>query len=422
MSTTTTDSIEQTARAAREASRVVAALDADTKNRVLRTLADGIESNADAILAANKADMDAALEAGVDEPKRRRLALTQDSIKQLAEGLRQIASMDDPVGQVSRAWDVPSGLKVERVRTPLGVIAMIYEARPGVTVDAFALCFKAGNACLLKGGREATTSNQALAALAHAALRQHGAPEAALSLITSSDRDEMRRMLTLSDDIDLVIPRGGERLIRFVHEHSRIPTVQHFEGVCHIFVDASADLAKAVEIVATAKTSNPATCNTVECVLVHTSGAERFVPTLVEKCAAMGVEIRGDERFCAHAGEHGGASKPASEDDFGTEFLDLILAAGRRFDRRGDRAHRRHGSDHTESILTQRRRERRAVPPRGHQLVRDGERLDPVQRRVPAGARRRDRDLDQQGPLVRPDGPRRPHHRTVRRDGRGPGR
>ena len=354
MSTTTTDSIEQTARAAREASRVVAALDADTKNRVLRTLADGIESNADAILAANKADMDAALEAGVDEPKRRRLALTQDSIKQLAEGLRQIASMDDPVGQVSRAWDVPSGLKVERVRTPLGVIAMIYEARPGVTVDAFALCFKAGNACLLKGGREATTSNQALAALAHAALRQHGAPEAALSLITSSDRDEMRRMLTLSDDIDLVIPRGGERLIRFVHEHSRIPTVQHFEGVCHIFVDASADLAKAVEIVATAKTSNPATCNTVECVLVHTSIAERFVPTLVEKCVSMGVEIRGDERFCAHAGEHGGASlKPASEDDFGTEFLDLILAA-KVVDSIDDAiAHiAQHGSDHTESILT----------------------------------------------------------------------
>jgi glutamate-5-semialdehyde dehydrogenase len=234
--------IEATARAAKAASRAIATLDSETKNRVLRTLADGIESNATAVLAANAADMEAALEAGVDEPKRRRLALTEDSIKQLAEGLRQIASMDDPVGLVSKSWEVPSGLQVERVRTPLGVIAMIYEARPGVTVDAFALCFKAGNACLLKGGREATKSNQALAALAHAALRQHGAPEAALSLITTRDRDEIRHMLTLSDDIDLVIPRGGERLIRFVHEHSRIPTVQHFEGVCHIFVDESADL------------------------------------------------------------------------------------------------------------------------------------------------------------------------------------
>ena len=352
--TTGTMSIESTVRGTKEASRRVGRLDRETKDRVLRTLADGIGSHAGAILAANAADMESARTSGVGEAKLRRLVLTREGLAQLSEGLRQIASMDDPVGQVSRAWDVPSGLHVERVRTPLGVIAMIYEARPGVTVDAFALCFKAGNACLLKGGREATKSNQALAALAHAALRQHGVPESALSLITSSDRDEMKRMLTLSDDIDLVIPRGGERLIRFVHEHSRIPTVQHFEGVCHIFVDQSADPEKAVEIVATAKTSNPATCNTVECVLVHAAIAEKFVPGLVEECSALGVEIRGDERFCAHAGGGGGgALKHAGPEDFGTEFLDLILAA-RVVDSIDDAiAHiALHGSDHTEAILT----------------------------------------------------------------------
>ena len=267
------------------------------------------------------------------------------------EGVRQIASMDDPVNQTSAEWDVPSGLRVERVRTPLGVIAMIYEARPGVTIDAFALCFKAGNACLLKGGREATRSNEALAALAHAALRQHGAPEEALSLVTTTDRDEVRRMLTLSDDIDLVIPRGGENLIRFVHEHSRIPTVQHFKGVCHIFVDESADPDDAAEIVATAKTSNPATCNTVECVLVHAEAAGEFVPRLLERCAALGVEVRGDEAFRAHA--DGRAVAEASDEDWGTEYLDLILAA--RVVRSIDEAIEhiaRFGSDHTEAILT----------------------------------------------------------------------
>lgn len=342
--------IEASARAAREAGRAVARLSSETKDRVLRTLADGIAAQADLILEANAADVEAAREAGVGEAKIRRLVLTRESLGQLADGLRQIAAMDDPVRKVTRSWDVESGLKVERVRTPLGVIAMIYEARPGVTVDAFALCFKSGNACLLKGGREANKSNQALAALAHAALRQHGAPETALTLITTRDRDEIRHMLTLSDDIDLVIPRGGENLIRFVHEHSRIPTVQHFEGVCHIFVDESADLDDAVDLVVTAKTSNPATCNTVECVLVHGAVADRFAPALAARCAELGVEIRGDERFCAHAGS---GVTPATDADWGTEFLDLILAA-RVVDSIDDAiAHiERFGSDHTESILT----------------------------------------------------------------------
>lgn len=344
--------IEQTARAARDAARLVARLDSATKDAVLRTLADAIERETPALLKANARDMDAARASGTTGAKLRRLELTGESLAQIAEGVRQIAAMPDPVNLVSRSWDVPSGLHVERVRAPLGVIAMIYEARPGVTIDAFALCFKAGNACLLKGGREANASNAALESLARDALDKHGAPPEAVTLLTTSDRDEIRTLLSLSDDIDLVIPRGGESLIRFVHEHSRIPTVQHFRGVCHTYVDASADADDAADIVATAKTSSPATCNTVECVLVHEAAAEAFVPALVERCAALGVEIRADERFASLAG---GAAcvRPAADSDWGAEFLDLILAARVVPSIDDAIAHiAAHGTDHTESILT----------------------------------------------------------------------
>lgn len=344
--------IEQTARAARDASRLVARLDTATKNEVLRTLAYSIERETPALLEANARDMDAVSASGTTDARLRRLELTGESLTQIAAGVRQIAAMPDPVNRVGRSWDVPSGLHVERVRAPLGVIAMIYEARPGVTIDAFALCFKAGNACLLKGGREANASNTALESLARDALARHGAPPEAVTLLTTSDRDEIRALLSLSDDIDLVIPRGGESLIRFVHEHSRIPTVQHFRGVCHIYVDASADPGEAADIVATAKTSSPATCNTVECVLVHEAAAEIFVPALVERCAALGVEIRADERFASLAGD-AACVRPAADSDWGAEFLDLILAARVVPSIDDAIAHiAAHGTDHTESILT----------------------------------------------------------------------
>ncbi len=342
--------IEETARRAREASRLLAKLPGATKDAVLRTLADSIDAERANLRGANAADLDAARAAGLSGAKLRRLELTDASLAQMAEGVRQIAAMQDPVNRVSRSWDVPvSGLHVERVRTPLGVIAMIYEARPGVTVDAFALCFKSGNACLLKGGREAARSNGALVALAHGALAAHGVPTDALALITTSDRDEIRRMLTLSDLIDLVIPRGGESLIRFVHDHSRIPTVQHFHGVCHIFVDATADAEDAADLCATAKTSAPATCNALECVLVHRTIAPRFAPLFAERCGRDGVEVRADDRFRALAP----GCAAATDADWGTEFLDLIVAV-RVVDSMDEAiAHiARHGSNHTESILT----------------------------------------------------------------------
>lgn len=351
--TQTTRSIQDTARAARTASRAVADMPGDVRNQVLQDLAERIDANRAELLEANALDMREAEAAGVDTPKLRRLELSDAGLSQLCDGLRQIAALPDPVGAVTQSYKVPSGLDVEKVRTPLGVIAMIYEARPGVTIDAFALCFKSGNACLLKGGKEAANSNAALAELAKASLRSQGAPEDAIQVITSSSRDELREMLTLSEDIDLVIPRGGEALIRFVHEHSRIPTIQHFKGVCHVYVDRQADLDKAIEIVVTGKTSAPATCNTTECVLIHRDIADQFVPRLAKRCAEAGVEIRGDEGVRERAGGQDHV-KSATDTDWGSEYLDLILAA-KVVDSMDDAvAHiAAHTSDHTEAIVTE---------------------------------------------------------------------
>lgn len=345
--------VAEAATRCKHASRSLAFLGSATKDAVLRTLAGDIREQTASILAANARDMSAARQADIGDAKLRRLELTEASLAQIAQGLEQIASMPDPIGRATRDDTVPSGLRVRKIRTPLGVVAMIYEARPGVTVDAFALCFKAGNACLLKGGREAAHSNAELWRLAQRALHQHGCPASAIELVTTSDREELKQMLTLTESIDLVIPRGGETLIRFVHEHARVPTIQHFQGVCHVYVDASADLDRAIEIVATGKTSAPATCNTTECVLVHEAVASRFVPALADRAARDGFEIRGDEGFLGLAG--GAPSvKPAADDDFGREFLDLILAA-RVVTSLDDAVEHigRFGSDHTEAIVAE---------------------------------------------------------------------
>jgi glutamate-5-semialdehyde dehydrogenase len=267
----------------------------------------------------------------------------------MVDGLRQVAALPDPVGRVTSEYRVASGLRVQRVRVPLGVILMIYEARPNVTIDAFALCFKAGNACILKGGKDALHSNTALAELVQRLLVGHGVVAEAVSLITSSDREEMREMLQLHGLIDLVIPRGGTELIQFVHEHSRIPMVQHFKGVCHVFVDESADLERAIEICVTAKTSAPAACNALEAVLVHQSIAQRFVPRLVDRLTRDGVEVRGDPHVCALAA----AAVPAETDDWGREFLDLICAVRVVPDIDAAIEHiQRYGSNHTDAILS----------------------------------------------------------------------
>ncbi len=335
--------------AAHEASRRLATLPTDAKNAFLHALAAAIRAGIPAILEANGVDLDAARKSGLAPSKVQRLGLTGESISRLCDGLSQVASLPDPVGQVTRETTVPSGLRVRKVRVPLGVICMIYEARPAVTIDAFALCFTSGNACLLKGGREAFATSSALAAIAHAALAAHSLPRAALTLVNTSDRDELKSLLQLDDLIDLVIPRGGEDLIRFVAANSRIPTIQHFKGVCHIYVDESADVSRAIDLCVSAKTSAPATCNAAECVLVHRAVAPSFLPMLDKAMKAAGVECRADTKTLSLMP----SAIAAADSDFGREFLDLILAVkvvenvGEAIDHI-----RRYGSRHTESILS----------------------------------------------------------------------
>lgn len=345
------------AREAREASRVIASLPTDAKNSVLLRLAERIESAREVVLAANALDVAAAESSGLSKPKLARLSLTPASIQQLAASLRQVAALPDPVGLVTRAYDVPSGLHVQKVRSPLGVVLMIYESRPGVTIDAFALCFKAGNACILKGGREAARSNEALARLAREVLHEAGLPTAAMQSVCDLSRELLQELLHQDQYIDLCIPRGGPELIRFVHEHSTIPTVQHYHGVCHVYVHADADPDMAERICVSAKTSAPATCNAAECVLVHESLAETFLPRLLGAFARAGVEVRAGERVRGALGEERLRALPsvraAGPGDFGREFLDLVVAVELVGSLEEAIQHiQRHGSNHTEAIVT----------------------------------------------------------------------
>jgi glutamate-5-semialdehyde dehydrogenase len=342
--------LETSARAAREASRVVATLETRVKNALIADVADAVFARREELLAANAADCEAARQAGLPAAKLQRLVLSAASVEQVVKGLRQVAALPDPVGEVTREYGVPSGLKVRKVRTPLGVIAMIYEARPAVTVEAFALCFKAGNACILKGGKEAARSNALLAGIVRERLRFAGLPEHAITSVSTLDREGLRELLSFDQFIDLVIPRGGTDLIRFVAQHSRIPTIQHYQGVCHLFVDAEADLEMALKLAITGKTSAPATCNATECVLVHRAIAERFVPKLVAGFVAAGVEVRGDDEVRRLGGP---GVRAAAADDFGREFLDLIAAVRVVADLDAAVAHiERFGSNHTEAIVT----------------------------------------------------------------------
>ncbi len=341
--------VEGIARAARGAARVVGGLPSAVKNQVLAGLAQDLRGRREEVLAANAQDLAAAADAGQSGPKLQRLGLTSAGIDRLAAGLEQVAALPDPVGAVTADRTVASGLRVRKVRTPLGVIAMIYEARPGVTLDAFALCFKAGNACILKGGREAAQTNRVLLVLAHGALAASGAPREAVSLLDTSDRGLIGHLLRLTEHIDLAIPRGGVELIRFVHENARVPTLLHFQGVCHVYVDRAADLEMAERICLLGKTSAPATCNATECVLVHQDVAAAFVPRLVRALSGAGVEVRGDGRVRALSP---GVAQ-AQENDFGCEFLDLIVAM-RVVDSLDDAVRHidQYGSDHTEAIVT----------------------------------------------------------------------
>src|SRR5690554_3117438 len=268
--------IRQLALDCREAAHAVARLPTDAKDAMLRDMADQLLADAPAILAANAQDMGAARAKGVGEAMLDRLRLDEARLAGVADALREVADLPDPVGQVTRRDVRPNGISVERVRMPLGVVAMIYEARPNVTADAAALCLKAGNGVILRGGSEAIASNTAIAASLHRALEAAGVPAAALTLVVDLRRETMLALLQLSDIVDLAIPRGGEGLIRFVTEHARVPVIKHYKGVCHLYVDADADLELALGLLVDGKVSRPSACNAIETLLVHADVAEDF--------------------------------------------------------------------------------------------------------------------------------------------------
>jgi glutamate-5-semialdehyde dehydrogenase len=342
-------SVRDLAAGARAAGTHVAALSTDAKRRALSAMADALDAQAEAILAANARDVSAAQAKDIGAAMLDRLRLDPQRLAGIVQAVRDIGTLPDPVGQVTSSETRPNGLVVERVRIPLGLIAMIYEARPNVTADAAALCFYAGNAILLRGGSEAIESNRAIAAALRSALRDQGVPEAAITLVEDLRRETVLELLQLNDLVDLAIPRGGVGLIRFVAEHARVPVIKHYQGVCHLYVDASADPTTALQLAIDGKTTRPAACNSLETLLIHRDTAPTFLPAVARALRARGVELRGDERCRAIVSD----MVLASEDDYAAEFLDLILAVRIVDDLDAAIVHiRRYGSDHTEVIAT----------------------------------------------------------------------
>ena len=341
--------IRQQALQCRTAAQALAQLDTAAKDALLRAMADALDQDAEAILAANARDLEAARANGTTGAMLDRLALDGTRLSSIANALREVAALPDPVGQVTRSEVRPNGIRVERIRVPLGVIAMIYEARPNVTADAAALCIKAGNGVILRGGSEAIHSNTAIAAALQRAIGDAGLDPAVLTLVTDLRREAMLQLLQLTDIVDLAIPRGGEGLIRFVAEHARVPVIKHYKGVCHLYVDRAADLDLALRLLLDGKASRPGVCNALETLLVHAEVAADFLPRAAQALGVRGVEIRGDAATCALVPD----AKPASEDDYAAEFLDLVIAVRVVESLEQAIAHiRGHTSDHTEVIAT----------------------------------------------------------------------
>jgi glutamate-5-semialdehyde dehydrogenase len=349
MHTSVEETIEAMARAAKAAAPVLARCSAEQKNSALRQIADRIEQEAETIRAHNTGDLIRARELNLSAAMLDRLTVTEATIRSMAQGLREVADLQDPVGTLSRSWQRPNGLQVARMRIPLGVIGIIYESRPNVTVDAAGLCLKAGNAVLLRGGSEAFESNQALAVIIRRVLLDNGLPEQAVQMVPVRERHAVEALLQQDQFIDLIIPRGGEGLIRFVVEHSRIPVLKHYKGVCHVYVDKDADLQMAESICFNAKVQRPGVCNAMETMLVHQGIAAEFLPRMARRLAEAGVEMRGCPRTCRLVSE----AKPAQEADWPTEYLDLILAVKVVDDMDEAIAHiGTYGSSHTEAVIT----------------------------------------------------------------------
>ncbi len=341
--------ITNMARAARDASHHLGRVSSRQKNAALRAIAGGLEKEADFIQTQNQKDLLRATEKGLSGAMIDRLTVTAATIDGMIAGLVEIAQLDDPVGTLSATWIRPNGLQVARMRIPLGVIGIIYESRPNVTIDAAALCLKAGNAVILRGGSEAFYSNQALAAIIQHGLENTGLPDKAVQVVPVREREAVYALLNQEAYIDLIIPRGGEGLIRSVVENSKIPVLKHYKGVCHIYVDKDADLEMARNICLNAKVQRPGVCNAMETLLVHRSVAEEFLPAMAEQFDPAGVEIRGCEATCRILPQ----ARQARESDWPAEYLDLILAVKVVDDMDEALGHiAAYSSNHSEAIVT----------------------------------------------------------------------
>ena len=346
---TIAEQVATIAKNASQASITLARLSTNVKNEMLIKMADALVAGTDTLIAENAKDLEAGRDKRLSDAMLDRLMLDPKRINGMADALREVAALPDPVGEVTKMWKRPNGIMVGKMRIPLGVIGIVYESRPNVTADAAALCLKSGNAVVLRGGSEAIHSNLAIAAILQSVMKELGIPEAALSLIPFTEREGVLEMLKQEELIDLIIPRGGESLIRFVVENSRIPVIKHYKGVCHAFVDASADFDMATRIIINAKTQRPGVCNALETLLIHKEAAAAFVPQIARALGELQVELRGDAEFCKHAP----AARPATEEDWGAEYLKLILACRIVENMDGAIDHiNRYGSLHSEVIIT----------------------------------------------------------------------
>lgn len=338
-------------RAARASARLLAALPTETKNRALCAMAEAVRAQAPDVLAANALDVQDAVHEGRTAAFIDRLLLTPERVEHMASGIEQVAALPDPVGAVIDAWERPNGLLIRQVRVPIGVIGFIYESRGTVTCDAVALCFKSGNAVILRGGSEARRTNRVLAGLLRGVLLELSLPEDAIQLLSGGDHAEVAALCSLEGWVDVVIPRGGKNLIRAVMDAARVPVLKHLDGVCHLYIDAAADLDMALDLADDAKTQRPGVCNAVETILVHADYAEAFLPRLAERMRERGVECRACPRSLPFFGV---AGIPATEEDWRTEYEDLIVSVKVADSAREAVEHiNEYGSHHSDAIVTE---------------------------------------------------------------------
>ena len=352
---TAIDELEKKAKAAKAASRKLAHLPTEVKNKALIDIAESLISRQDEILEANRLDCEEAKASGMDDAMLDRLMLNSSRLQAMAQDVRTVASLPDPVGEAFDTRVLPNGLRIERRRVPLGVIGAIYESRPNVTVDISSLCLKSGNAVILRGGKEALRSNGTLARVIREAAEAAGVPGGAVQFIESTERALVGQMLKMSQNIDLIIPRGGEELVRFVRENATMPVLASGVGICHTYVDPTADLDKAVAIAYNAKVQRPTVCNALDCLLVHSQVAERYLPMIATEWAKAGVEMHCDERALKILSPYSNFKlAPASDEDWGKEFLALI-AAVKVVDSLDEALEHiaRYGSGHSEAIITE---------------------------------------------------------------------